>query len=84
MAIVGAGAIIGIVIAVIAVSVGSVIGLTFTAKTKDVYDTMTLSSAANTAMDNVVTTIYGAWPLFGVVVLALIGACAFGALMILR
>lgn len=78
------GAIAGIFIAAVTVAVGSVIGLALTAKSKAVFDTMALASAANTAMSNTVTTIYGSWPLSGLIVLALFGATALGAFMYFR
>lgn len=84
MAGIGAAAIIGIILVCITVAIGSTVGLTLTAKTKEVFDSMALASAANTAMSNTVSTIYSSWPLLGIVVLALIAAGALAAVMILR
>lgn len=76
--------IIAIFVAAITVGVGSVIGLALTAKSKAVFDSMALATAANTAMSNTVSTIYSSWPLSGLIVLALFGATALGAFMYLR
>jgi len=81
---IGATAIAGIIVTIAVVAVGSVVGLTITAKTKGVFDDMALSSAANTAMSNTIKTIYSSWPLLGIVVLGLIAAAAISAIMILR
>lgn len=76
--------IIAIFVAAITVGVGSVIGLALTAKSKSVFDDMSLASAANTAMSNTVGTIYSSWPLSGLIVLALFGSTALAAFMYLR
>jgi len=81
---IGAAAIIGVILVCIVVAVGSTVGLTLTAKTKEVFDDMSLSESANTAMSNTVSTIFSSWPLLGIVVLALIAASAIAAVMILR
>lgn len=81
---VGPTAIVGVIVTIAVVAVGSVVGLTLTAKTKTVFDDMTLTTAANTAMSNTIKTVYSSWPLLGIVVLALIAAAAIGAIMILR
>lgn len=76
--------ILGIITVVVVIGVGSVIGLTLIAKSKEVFDNMALAAAANTAMDNTVATLYSSWPLLGLVALAMIGAAAIAAFMIIR
>ena len=84
MAGIGAGTVIGVILVCITVAIGSTVGLTLTAKTKEVFDNMSLAAAANTAMSNTISTVYSSWPLLGIVVLALIAAAALAAIMILR
>lgn len=74
-------AVVGIFVAAVTVAVGSVVGLSLAAKSKDVFDHMNLATEANTAMSNTVSTIYSSWPLSGLIVLALFGATALGAFM---
>ena len=78
------GGIAGIFVVAIIVSVASVVGLAITANSKDVFDGMALAAAANTAMDNTVSTIYTSWPLSGLIVLSLFGAAALAAFMYFR
>jgi len=66
------------------VAVGSAIGLAVTAKTEDVFWAMRLSGASNTAFSNTVTTVYSAWPLMGLIVIALIAAAILIAIAIIR
>lgn len=69
----------GIFIIAAIVAIASVVGLTIAAKSKAVFDTMALSTAANTAMSNTISVIFGSWPLSGLIVLAMFGAAAIGA-----
>lgn len=81
----GALMIIGIIVTVAGIAIGSVVGLTMTAKAHTVYNGMSgMPSAANTAMTNTTSTIYTSWPLFGIVVLALIGGAALAAITLFK
>jgi len=77
-------AVMAIIVACITVAVGSAIGLTVTAKTESVFWAMKLSGAANTAFSDTVSTVYGAWPMMGLIVISLIAAAILIAIAIIR
>lgn len=77
-------AIMGIIVAIITVAIGSTVGLALVSTTEDVFWAMTLGGSANTAFSDTVSTIYSSWPLLGLVVLALIGAGVLIAIAIIR
>lgn len=66
------------------VGVGGAVGLAVLAQTEDVFWNMELTSNANSAFDDTVGTIYDAWPLMGLIVLALIAAAILMAIAIIR
>jgi len=77
-------AVMGIIVACITVAVGSAIGLTVTAKTESVFWAMKLSANANTAFSDTVATVYGSWPMMGLIVISLIAAAILIAIAIIR
>lgn len=77
----GSMAVIGVLMIAITVAIGAVIGLATVALSKDIFDDMSLATAANTAMTNTTNTIYSAWPLSGIAVLAAFGALAIGVFL---
>lgn len=80
----GGFGILGIILAIITVAVGSAIGLAMVAKTDAVFQALGLSSNASTAFNNTVSIVYSSWPLLGLAVLAMIGATVIAAIMIFR
>lgn len=80
----GGMAIMGIILAIITVGIGSAIGLAMVAKTESVYNTLGVTANASSAFNNTVSIIYSSWPLLGLAVLAMIGATVIAAIMIFR
>ncbi len=76
--------ILGIIVAIITVAVGSAIGLAMVSQTQTVFIALDASADAETAFNSTVGIVYDAWPLLGLAVLALIGATVLAAIMIFR
>ena len=80
----GGVAIMGIILAIITVGIGTAIGLAMIAKTETVYNSLGVGTNAGVAFNNTVNIIYSSWPLLGLAVLAMIGATVIAAIMIFR
>ncbi len=80
----GSMAILGILVLALSVAVGAVVGLSCVALSKATYDSMAdnFPTAANTAMSTTTSTIYSAWPLSALAVLAAFGALAIGVFVV--
>jgi len=81
---VSAISVMAIVVACITVGVGSAVGLAVISQTESVFWNMELSSNANSSFDDTIGTVYDAWPLMGLIVLALIAAAILMAIAIIR
>jgi hypothetical protein len=89
----GGLAIMGIIIAIITVGVGSAVGLAMVAKTDQVFQNLGPGGAAThwpandpagLGFNNTLGVVYSSWPMLGLVVLGLIGAAVISAIMIFR
>jgi hypothetical protein len=80
----GGIAIMGIILAIITVGIGSAIGLAMIAKTETVFNGLGVGTNASNAFNGTVNIIYSSWPLLGLAVLAMIGATVIAAIMIFR
>ena len=76
--------VMGIIVAIITVAVGSAVGLALVGKTDDVVQGLGLGTDAETAFNDTVDIIYSSWSLLGLVVLALIGSAVLIAIAVFR
>jgi hypothetical protein len=74
----------GIIVAIITVAVGSAVGLAMVSYTGTVFYNLGAGSAANNSFGNTTSIIYTSWPLLGLAVLGLIGAAVLASIMIFR
>jgi hypothetical protein len=76
--------IMGIIVTIIFIAVGSAIGLAMVAQTSTTFTALNAGPAANNAYGNVTSIIYSSWPLLGLAVLALIGGAVLAGLLMFR
>lgn len=74
------GLVIGIIVSIVAIAVGSVVGLALIGQSWQIGMTLPMPSAAVDALNSTATTITTIWPLLGLVALAIIGAAVLIAL----
>lgn len=82
--------VIGIIITIVAVGVGSAVGLAMLSKTDQVFQSLgpggswAADSPAGLGFNNTMSITYSSWPMLGLVVLAFIGVSVIAGISILR
>jgi ABC-type antimicrobial peptide transport system permease subunit len=82
--------VIGVIIAIVAVGIGSAVGLAMLSKTDQVFQSLgpggawPANSPAGLGFNNTMSITYSSWPMLGLVVLAIIGASVIMAISIFR